>query len=767
MVDFAAWRRWLDFAALRRWVVALIALGAISLSLPNIMPQSWLDILPHWVASLPIEFTIDLRGGSRLVVQLDPSDVNLDANGAAIIADAAIIETAMAVMRRRLDAMGEEFAHHHITSQQQGQIRVEVPALFDVSLLKNFVTLTARLAIYLPYPNVNADDVIAAKIALPDDALIFYDHGSDPPIAYLVGTSPLLVSENIEAAMVRPIGYQDHAELDLVLRKDVNFSPHSSIERDSKIAHSALIVVMDGEVIGHARPNVQAGITMGDLGVDFAENLAIIINSGPLPTSAHLLEERTIGAEMGADFALAGLKAAGGALVVVALFMMICYGILGFIANLALLVNLALLASILGMAGLPLSLAGFAGLVLTIGVSVDALILIYERMREEAMSGAKLEKALDAGFSRARNTILDANATTLLGAIMLFLFGLGPISGFAMTVTIGICASLFTNLVLARELLEFWLRHFKPADMPMRWFRVVPAHTAIAFMRLHKFCLFLAAMITAVTLALFSTAGLNYGIDFVGGSVAILTPYEGEANLTDITERALDLNMGAVRAEKEEGGNSVYLTIPSQQMGEEADQSVALKLRGEFDAEYQLERVDVVGPTIAERASRVSLWAIFLSLIAIFLYVWARFNWKFALGAFITTLHDIAVFLLIFTLTQWEFNLWSIAALLAIIGYSLNDTIVVYDRIRSFLTHGREVSMAGLVELGINRTLSRTILTSLATLLAHIPLYYYGGADMRNFASVLLIGIIVGTASSIFIAGPLLAIFGLGSKRGI
>jgi len=723
----------LNFMTWQRWLTGFLVVSAVILSLPNILPQNWLDSLPRWASAHGIEFAIDLRGGSRLVVETERP------------ARAAMIE----VIGRRLDQAGAVFAHYYIARQGADQIKVEVPALFDVSLLKSFVTVTAKLTLYRPFQGISADDVLGNRTEMPSNALIFYDHGGDPPLSYLVESPPLISSDMIKHAVAG-----DKGTLHLTLNQPVVMN-----------AATDLIAVLDGEVIGAGYANAQGGFSVNNLEPDFAQNLSVVLNAGALPASARVLEERTIGSDMGEDFAAAGTRAVLGALIVVSLFMIICYGLLGLIANLALAINLALLASILSVIGWPLSLAGFAGLILTIGVSVDALILIFERMREEWRGGADIEAALEAGFTRARHTILDANITTLLGAMMLFLFGDGPISGFAMTVTIGISAALFTNLICARFMLQAWLVYFKPHQLPARLLRLVPTYTSIAFMRVRKFCLFLMLLISGLTFALLGTAGLHYGIDFAGGSLAVLKPISGQADIADIAARAGELNIGTVQAQAAQQGNEIYLTIPSQAMGEEADQSVALKLRGEFDEDYQLERVDVVGPTIAAYVSHVSLWAVFLSLAAIFFYVWARFNWKFGLGALLTTVHDIIVLLFIFALMQWEFNLWSIAAVLAIIGYSLNDTIVVYDRIRGLLMGAETMKLVEMINLGINRTLSRTILTSLATLLAHIPLYYYGGADMRNFASVLLIGILVGTASSIFIAGPLLAILGVKKRK--
>jgi len=712
-------------------------------SLPNFLPSQLLEIMPHFVAKIQLPFAIDLRGGSRLVVRVDKqADVSNESNGR---------DGVIKVIEKRLESAGAAFAHYRITRQGRDQIRIEVPSLFDVDLLKGLVTLEARLEIYKPYQGIKVEDILAGRIDLPHNAQIFYDHQGDPPLGHLVYTKPLMTSENVESIHL-------HERLYLDIFPSVAFSCAAENCKN-------LIAVLDGEAIAIAYDNGGDGLRLKLDSQDFAENLALVLNSGSLPSPTHVLEERTIGADMGDEFSSAGVRAVLGALLVIFIFIIVCYGALGIIATFALWVNLALLISILSISGLSLSLAGFAGLVLTVGVCVDALILIYERMREEYRHGVSLSEAIDAGFSRARRTIIDANITTLLGAVMLFLFGVGPISGFAMTVTIGLMSSLFTSLIVMRPLLYFWLHYCRPKNKKAGLLQFLPSRTAIPFMRLRKLCLGLAAGISCLTIVLYTSFGIHYGIDFVGGSLAVLTPYNGNVQDTDILNRANELNIGVVSLQKSDDERSAYLTIPSQIMGENADQTVAFKLRGEFDADYQLERMDVVGPTLAHSLSYVSLWAVCLSLAAIFFYVWFRFNWKFGLGALIATVYDVIILSLIFIVTGWEFNLWSIAALLAVIGYSLNDTIVVYDRIRGFLNDGREMITAQWVDLGINRTLSRTILTSLATLLAHIPLYYYGGTDMRNFASILLIGIFIGTISSIFIAGPLLVVLKVGKRH--
>ncbi|UXM94055.1 protein translocase subunit SecD [Bartonella sp. HY329] len=744
MLFFSVWKRVLIWA---------VILFGIVFALPNILPSSILSKLPSSYANLHLPLGIDLRGGSRIIMQLPKDDGQLR------------LDT-IDVITRRLDQFNQEFMDYSVNAQSRQAIRVEVPGFFNVQELKDIVSVPANIAIYQEVDNIKAQDVITGKVSAPKNSEIFYDF-SDPPVGYLINANPVILGENLVGASVETKAESDEADVRITLDEAGaqaldNFTKSSPNKR--------LFFIMDGDVIWIENnvKKVDAGyLDIGPVEKERASSFATLISSGPLPTAVTLIEERTIGADLGKDYASSGFKAAIGALLVVAIFMIISYGFLGVVADIALTANLALVITILSFIGVPLSLAGFAGLVLTIGVSVDAIILIYERIREDRRNGYSVTQALEAGFARAKGTIIDANITTLIAAVVLFLLGIGPIHGFALTVTVGIIVSLFTTLTFTRLMISTWVRYFKPGEVPARIFRIVPVNTRIAFMRIGKWTLSLACALIIATCGLSLMSGINYGIDFAGGSLAVLEAKGDEADANDVAERVENLNIGDVVITQSKNAKILYLTVPSQEMGEDADQSVAVKLRNEFSQDYQLQRMDVVGPQISENLSSASMVAVIISLIAIFGYVWLRFDWKFAIGAVVTTIHDVIILLFLFIVFQWQFNIWSIAAVLAIIGYSLNDTIVVYDRIRELLRKDGYIQITSLVDIAINRTLSRTLLTSLATLIAHIPLYYFGGTDMRDFASVLLLGIIIGTYSSIFIAGPLAVLLGIGRNKQI
>ncbi len=442
--------------------------------------------------------------------------------------------------------------------------------------------------------------------------------------------------------------------------------------------------------------------------------------------------------------------------------MLLTYGLLGVIANIALIVNVVLILAVLTLFGAPLTLAGVAGIVLTIGMAVDSNVLIYERIREDRRAGFSVIQAIDLGFSRALATIVDANVTTLIAALVLFILGTGPVHGFALTVTIGIVTTLFTTFTLTRWLVSMWVQRSKPKEVPGAPLRLVPNDTKIPFMKLRGLTLGFSLLSSIAAIALFAIVGMNFGIDFKGGTMIEMQSHEGAIDLDDVYSRLDELNIGDVKIEPFKSEDRALITVGSQGEGEDAEQTVGVKIRGEFQDDYDFPRIDVIGPAVSSELSQAGGLAVALSLLAIFAYVWFRFEWHFALGAIIATVHDVLLLLGMFVIFQMEFNLWSIAALLAIVGYSLNDTVVIYDRVRENLRrYGTSMSLSAILDASINQTLSRTILTSLATFLALIVLYLYGGDDVRSFALTIAVGIVVATYSSIFVAGPLLMLFGL------
>lgn len=503
------------------------------------------------------------------------------------------------------------------------------------------------------------------------------------------------------------------------------------------------------------------GQISGNFTTQSANDLAVLLRAGALPANLTIVEERTVGPSLGADSIAAGEFAAiiGGLAVLV--FMVIAYGSLGVIANLALIANVALIIAVLSVLGATLTMPGIAGIILTMGMAVDSNVLIYERVREERRQGKSLVQSLDAGFSRALATVVDANVTTLIAAVILFYLGSGPVRGFAVTLAIGIITTVFTAFTLTRWMVSMWLRRMKPKEISPGLIKVVPENTAIPFMKMRKYAFTLSALLSIATAGLFMTKDLNYGVDFLGGSLIEIQAKTGDADPADVRARLSELNVGEVQVQEFGSKRDLLVKLASQQGGDNAEQSAVEKARMELSGDYDFRRVEVVGPTVSSELARAGTLGVLASLVAMLLYIWIRFEWQFGLGAVISTLHDVIAMVGLYVIAGIEFNLTSIAAILTIVGYSINDTVVVYDRVRENLRKYKKMPIAELIDLSLNQTLSRTILTGATTLLALVALYVFGGEVISSFTFAMIFGVLFGTYSSVFVAGPLLILFKL------
>jgi SecD/SecF fusion protein len=417
--------------------------------------------------------------------------------------------------------------------------------------------------------------------------------------------------------------------------------------------------------------------------------------------------------------------------------------------------------AILSVLGATLTLPGIAGIVLTIGMAVDSNVLIYERIREERRNGRSVIQAIDAGFARALATIVDANVTTLIAAAVLFYLGTGPVKGFAVTLAIGIVTTVFTAFTFTRWLVAAWLKRQRPKELPKALVHFVPVGTKIPFMGVRRWTFALSSILSVASLVLFMTVNMNYGVDFKGGSLIEVQSKSGQADIADIRARLSELNIGDVQVQEFGSPSEVLIRVGSQDGGDNAEQTVVTKVRDELGADYEFRRVETVGPTVSSELAREGTIGVIVALILIMVYVWFRFEWQFAVGAMIATVHDVVMTIGFFVITGIEFNQSSIAAILTIVGYSLNDTVVVYDRVREDLRKYKRMPLPQLLNIAINETLSRTTLTALTTILALLALFLFGGEVIRSFTAAMLFGVIFGTYSSIFIAAPLLILFRL------
>ncbi|HOE00597.1 MAG TPA: protein translocase subunit SecD [Kiritimatiellia bacterium] len=516
-------------------------------------------------------------------------------------------------------------------------------------------------------------------------------------------------------------------------------------------------------------------IIEGSFTLEEARDLALVLRAGALPAPLRVIEERSVDPTLGVDSIQSGWRAAGLGFVAVALFMVVYYRFAGFVAVLALLFNLILLplgmiitggffgliggAGGLGSSGVQLpvlTLPGIAGIVLTVGMAVDANVLIFERIREEMRLGKRFGAAISAGYDKAFSTIFDSNLTTLLTAVILFWMGSGPVKGFAVTLTAGIIASMYTAIVGTRMVFDFLEGHGYLNKLTMtQWVK----ETKVDFMAKRWVAGIASLVIIAGSLAVAVHRGsANFGVDFTGGQQLTLD-FVQKAEV-DTLRAALagagltDVGIQYQRSGTTEKQNEVLaLKVAGPEAGALAQQVLAEQFA---DSKFKLLQEDTVGPQVGRELQRSGLIAIGLSLVGMILYITIRFEFSFAVGAVAGLLHNLLITIGLYCVFQRQFSTTTIAALLTVLGYSVNDTIVVFDRIRETrkLRAGR--LDAGIVNESVNATLSRTLLTSLTTLLSVVMLLVFGGGAIFDFALALFIGVVAGTYSSIFIASPIM-----------
>ena len=554
----------------------------------------------------------------------------------------------------------------------------------------------------------------------------------------------------------------------------------------------SVAVVLDDYVYSYPNVNeeIKNGSTQiaGSFSVKEAKDLANILKAGKLPAPARIIQADVVGPSLGKEAISAGLVSFLIALGVVLIYMIFYYSTAGLVSNLALIANMFFIFGVLASVQAVLTLPGIAGIVLTIGMAVDANVLIYERIREEMAAGKGLRLAINDGYKNAFSSIIDANVTTLLTGIILFVFGTGPIRGFASTLIIGILTSLFSAIFLTRLIYERLLSQKRDIKFSTKMTDGAFKGLTIPFLQKRRTYYIISGVVIVLGLVSLFTRGLNQGVDFSGGRTYQVR-FDQTVNTSDITEslsQAFVVEDGpAVRPEVKTFGGSNQVRITTKyridDKGVEVDQDIEAKLwtgvqsyfqgeitRDEFfndsdNKEFGLMSSSQVGPTIADDIRTSAVWSILFSLVVIFLYILIRFRrWQFSLGAVAAVFHDVLIVLSLFSILygfvpfSLEIDQAFIAALLTVIGYSLNDTVVVFDRIREYLNLHPKRDFDDNVNQALNSTLSRTVNTSLTTLFVLLVIFFFGGETIRGFMFALVVGVIVGTYSSVCIATPVM-----------
>ena len=539
----------------------------------------------------------------------------------------------------------------------------------------------------------------------------------------------------------------------------------------------SVAIVLDNYV--YSFPTVQAQISggrssiTGNFTVNEAKDLANILKSGKLPAPARIIEEAIVGPSLGEEAINAGLKSFIFALVIVLIYMIFYYNRAGLVSNVALLANIFFIFGVLSSLGAVLTLPGIAGIVLTIGMSVDANVLIYERIREELKNGKGLRLAIKDGYNSAYSSIIDANVTTLLTGIVLYTFGTGPIKGFATTLVIGILTSLFAAIFITRLVISSRLNKGKEVTFSTKLTDGAFKNINIDFIGKRKKFYILSSVIVLLGIGSLFTKGLNYGVDFVGGRTYVVRFAENidkDLLRESLSNSFVDSDGLKYTPQIKTFGDDNQIKITTSFMINDnslgTDEIVEDKLSVGIDAtnsNYEIMSSQKVGPTIADDIKDSAVGAIFFSLLIIFFYILVRFRrWQFSLGAVAAVFHDVVIVLSIFSILygimpfSLEIDQAFIAAILTIIGYSLNDTVVVFDRVREYMENYKKKGIREYINTSLNSTLSRTINTSLTTFVVLLIIFLFGGEAIKGFMFALMIGVVVGTYSSLFVASPIM-----------
>jgi len=653
------------------------------------------------------------------------------------------VSAAVEKIRNRIDAYGVK--ETSIQVQGSNSILVQVPGVIDreiVDKLKEVGKLEFKLV---------EDDKDKIASVIKGEIPQGYEISNLDGLPLILQKEAVLVGSDLSESFV---GFDSYGLAQVRLRF-TSAGAKQFAKVTSENVGKRLAIILDGTVKSAPmiREPIMTGEAMisGDFSVDEARLVVSVLNSGALPVPLSVQEERSVGPLLGSDSIRRGINSiALGAACVVG-FVLIYYLLGGLITVICLALNILFVLAGLRLFSATLTLPGIAGMILTLGMAVDANVLIFERIREELKTQKPLSLSVRNGFNRAKRTIFDANITTLIAAIFLFIYGTGPIKGFATTLSLGISASIFTAVFIGRTLFSLLL------DLNLKKFPMlsVISTSNINFVRLRGICSFVSLIVVfLLMLNFYAKKDDSYGIDFKGGQALEykITPSVEIEDLRN-TFRAEGFQDLVIQEFKDVSGGVIIKS--KDDIASQVDES----LRKNFEGVAEL-KVTTVGPAVGKILKKKAFLAIALSLFGILIYVGFRFkHFDFAFAAVLALFHDVLISLGLICFAGFELNLLSVTALLTIAGYSINDTIVIYDRIREISPRAGKFSLEEIINTAINSTLSRTLITSVTTLFVIVSIFLLGGEALRGFSFALLIGVIAGTYSSIYIASPLVLLF--------
>ena len=710
-----------------RWKVLLV-IAVVALSIWKFYPPQE-----------KISLGLDLQGGMQLLLQVEldklPPEHREDAT-----------DRVVEVIRNRIDEFGVR--EPVINKQGAEHVVVQLPGITDRERAKEIVGKTAHLEF-----KIVSDDAELLKEAAAGTVPEGYEYkeykgpGGNMPI--LLEATPVLTGDHLTSASV---GFDQYGQPIVQLQFDDEGGKIFDRTTFQNIGKQ-LAIVLDGKihsapVIRDRIPNGQAQIS-GNFTNEEASDLSLVLRAGALPAPVIIIEERTVGPTLGRDSIEKGIKAAFFGTLLTFIFMPVYYLLAGFIANIGLVVYIVMVMGMLAGLGSSLTLPGIAGFILSIGMAVDANILISERIREEMSLGKNARASVSAGYHQAFSAILDSNVAVFITAVILFFSGTGPIKGFAVTLGLGQIASMFSSLTVTRVVFDFVTKRNPNLKLKMmNWFGT----THFRFLKGRLLAYGFSVLTVGIGITAFWLRGQeNFGVEFTGGTmvqVGFQQPVE-----TSTLREALEKEGVASPAVQLYGEAAEHQFVIRTREADSKKVEKAVASLGQFE----ILRVDQVGPAVSADLKTKALWAVFWSSLGILVYVGIRFQWKFAMAAVIALLHDVLFTFGVYALSGREINLPTVAALLTIMGYSVNDTIVIFDRVRENMRGGvRKKTFAEIVELSINQMFVRTQFTSLNVLFGAFALLLFGGGGINDFAFTLCVGFAIGVYTTLFLAPAIL-----------
>jgi SecD/SecF fusion protein len=715
-----------------------------------------------------IRLGLDLQGGTSFLVGMDTSKLSTNTDRGTALANA------VEVLRKRVDNLG--VAEPLLQPAGEDRILIQLPGLSQAEMESAKITLEKAAFLEFRMVHPESDQLLAQGIVEPGyevlKEVIKGKNGEQTIRPYLVrrGAERGLTGKYLKRAMVSrdPVTNEPeiHFEMDSEGGKLFGEITREFSPKGNKFYQ--LAIVLDGEL--YSTPRILgpieggSGRITGNFDLKEAFELANVLEN-PLEAPVKIIEERTVEPSLGRDTIESGIRSAIIGTIAVAGFMLIYYMLAGAVANVALITNIIILLGVMCSIETTLTLPGIAGIVLTVGMAVDANVLIFERIREESAKGKSLKGALAAGYDRAFGTIFDSHVTTLISSVILIFMGTGSVKGFGVALTIGVAASLFTALVVTRLIFDFLL--FKGWLTSIKMLHIIRA-TKLDFMKLVKpaFILSWTIILVGMGYGIFGRGEKMLGVDFLGGdNVTLRFAQKVENHLVRDAITKAGVSDPVVQYQKELSTGKELLRVTSAY---NTGEKVVSALANAFPAaKFEKAAIDKVGPSIGKEIQQTAIIASLLSLFGILVYVAFRYEFSFAVGAVLAVVHDVLMTIGCYCLAGREFNAPTVAAVLTIIGFSINDTIVIFDRIREDLKLGVRGSFKDLINQALNQTLSRTLITSGTVLLATLSLYIFGGGAINDFAFAFLVGIITGTYSSIYIASALVLWWHRGQRPNI